>query len=167
MQEVLTMREILFRGKRIDNGEWVEGFYFERKDTQGKIIEAVIIEDAYEQVTGGQRHIRSDLNRECYRVDPSTVGQYTGRTDKNGKRIFEGDVLHYVGWNGKLNDFCIVVFDFAEFALKFTVMDGQPNPKYPLQRGLFAFHGGKPVFEVIGNIHDNPELLEGGTDNGN
>lgn len=160
------MREILFRGNRIDNGEWVEGFYFERKDTQGQIIEAIIIEDAYEQVTGGQRYIRSDLNHDCYRVDPDTVGQYTGLQDKNGKRIFEGDLLdgfEYPFFSHEEHNYFAEVLWFEN-----CPAFGLCTHKHPMSSvsGISAgncdlmedFYGSQ--WEVIGNIHDNPELLE-------
>ena len=61
------------RAKDINTGEWVYGYYFERKDTMGNIIESVIIEDAYEQIHGDRRLLESMFNKECFRVDPETV----------------------------------------------------------------------------------------------
>ena len=140
------MREILFRGKRCDNGEWVQGYYSERKDTKGNIIESVIIEDAYEQITNGQRYMRSNLNRECFRVDPETVGQFTGLTDKNGTKIFEGDIVDILTENEEIG---VVVYDDGGFQVD---ADGF----------CVDFHSNiyGTDLEVIGNIHDNPELLE-------
>lgn len=139
------MREILFRGKRIDNGEWVEGYYFERKDTKGSIIESVIFVDAYEQISSGKRYVRSNLNGECFHVNPDTVGQFTGLTDKNGKKIFEGDIV--------ATQWCRGVVCYGEFncsccdGIYGWYFDGADIREYDM-------------YEVIGNIHDNPELLE-------
>lgn len=137
----------LYHGKREGNGEWVEGYYFERKDTQGNIIESIIIVDAYEQITGGQRYLRSDLGYECFRVDPKTVGEYTGLPDKNGKRIFEGDVVKGVD---HLNPY-LSVSGYVSFAdASFCIVDEYFSH--------YRWHDYE--LEVIGNIHDNPELLE-------
>lgn len=146
------MRDIIFRGKRLDNGKWVEGFYFERKDTSGKIIEAVIIKDAYEQIMYGQRFIRSNMRSECFRIDPETVGQFAGLTDKNGKKIFEGDIIEC--WSEGVK-------------AKGTVQQNRGGlwiiypewQKYIMWR-LCPHEDGSTDVEIIGNIHDNQELME-------
>ena len=122
------MREILFRGKRIDNGEWVEGFYNHlpcgRFGADEHMIQTVL--------ENGKIGMLHDIY-------PYTVGQYTGLKDKNGKRIFEGDILSI--WNESHD---VVVFEDGAFDLE--------NTSIPIR---FA-----NKFEVIGNITDNPELLE-------
>ena len=130
------MREILFRGKRADGGGWVEGNLFipDREDTPTEIC------------------IGTNIVRITYEVIPETVGQYTGLTDKNGKKIFEGDIVRNKCYMGKVeyND------DFAKFYVVYSEFSGN----------WFDFEGehGYPVSldcEVISNIHDNPELLKG------
>ena len=138
------MREILFRGKRIDNDEWIYGSF---------------CMDACEQLgglCGVDGFIRlydlTDSKMQMFEVDRETVGQFTGLTDKNGTRIFEGDICRNtktgeiisVAWHGTMAGFVWSkrkekshLFDFGE---------------------LFRAYD---KYEVIGNIHDNPELLEG------
>lgn len=77
------MREILFRGKRTDNGEWVKGFYVCVLDTH------YIMTGKFDSLTNGI------INSEAYKVDPDTIGQFTGLTDENGVKIFEGDIVRY------------------------------------------------------------------------
>lgn len=124
------MREILFRGKRIDNGEWVEGSLVIWKDGSCSI----------------------EIGNFEAAVDPSTVGQYTGMTDKNGKRIFEGDVVkaEYKGNNKGLDGVGEVVFKECKFALVWGWH----------KEIVCLTHFDNVEFEVIGNIHDNPDLLE-------
>lgn len=129
------MREILFRGKRIDNGEWVEGYLYITHNGEYEI---------------GHYDAEVNIERLTYVVDPSTVGQYTGLTDKNGKRIFEGDVLEHHAQGDIIVNRGVVNWDEknARWAHQLNTM----NP-------CFYMHNPKAV-EVIGNIHDNPELLK-------
>lgn len=124
------MREILFRGKRADNGIWIYGDLLQPTD----VVDCTKIN---ENIGVGSR----------YDVIPETVGQYTGLKDKNGVKIFEGDVV--IGRKGYTG-----------------------NPHYPIKEQRFAVkyeHGcyrelcdtDYYEFEVIGNIHDNPELTKG------
>lgn len=117
------MREILFRGKRIDNGAWVEGAYFPDKDGNALICTNIIagtpIDESAMCIT--------------WSVDPATIGQFTGLTDKNGKKIFEGDIIR---------------FDGEEFVVVWSWIAADP------------ILSGEMTTEVIGNIYDNPELQE-------
>lgn len=125
------MREILFRGKQKDNGEWVEGYY--NYATDGYNLELHLISD---KITG--------IHTE---VIPKTVGQYTGLTDKNGKKIFEGDIVIERG---------------GESCQGFYEIDNVLVVEIP--NTLVSFTIGRDCgceYKVIGNIHDNPELLEG------
>ena len=138
------MREILFRGKRTDNGEWVEGafspFYcneFEERKEKPQII----IFSNFEKIDGLWGN-----------VGPETVSQYTGLTDKNGKKIFEGDILE-----GHFDE------DFPENITLVEVIWKEygfyTKGKSTEAELLDKFDG--EIYEVIGNIYDNPELLEG------
>lgn len=138
------MREILFRGKRKDNGEWVYGAYYGLCRITNK--------------AGGFEHehlMRQSDNEPLYRVDPETVGEYTGLTDKNGKRIFEGDIVRYRPeyWSEphwSVVEYCADKWNYPAFDLKDH--DYEAN-------GLQCAHE-EGCCEVIGTIYDNPELLE-------
>lgn len=140
------MREILFRGKRVDNGEWADGCLVFDKMFYGKPCEHSYIVN-HEHPSGC---FCGDI---CIEVIPETVGQYTGLTDKNGKRIFEGDIIKipddYDTYGMNAGEVYEVYFGFGGFRLK---------PKYRKNaRGYFLEDSGE--VEVIGNIHDIPELL--------
>lgn len=137
------MREILFRGKRIDNGEWVEGNLF-----------IPDLPDAPTEICIGTNVIRI-----TYDVIPETIGQYTGLTDKNGKKIFEGDILKL--WRSVGNDMELrmkypkpLVVEYCDLWCQFVVEDNEIKEQYGIWQDFQAF-------EVIGNIHDNPELMKG------
>lgn len=128
------MREILFRGKKLDDGKWVQGYCYELE--KDKMM------------------ISSCIRREAYEVTPETVGQFTGLTDKNGKKIFEGDIVrrfnskeqevmrYAVKWNTDCCMFVLICEDtyLGEYDSDFTVFYGEE-------------------FEIVGNVHDNPELI--------
>lgn len=138
------MREILFRGKRIDNGEWVEGYYVKAVHHWHKhgIHEDWIITDA--SANGGWFAIH---NRHA--VDPETIGQYTG-LDANGRKIFEGDIV-IIQNDTPFEMTGEVVFDGGCFELH--------DPECDMYECLWY----EPKeMTVLGKIHDNPELLEGG-----
>ncbi len=132
------MREILFRGKRKDNGEWVKGSFWD--ESPGEL--------------GGIAQYGSCV---FHHVDLVTVGQFTGLTDKNGKRIFEGDIIRAKIEGGNHDGFTWpnMPVDFQQGC--FCVNDR--NGYVFAVLGAFAT---SVTFEIIGNIHDNPELLKGG-----
>ncbi|MBQ2212899.1 MAG: hypothetical protein II410_08450 [Ruminococcus sp.] len=136
------MREILFRGKRLDNGEWIEGYYVKTVDYRTDSAVHLIIE------LPSAFYPRGEIAGE-YEINSSTVGQYTGLTDKNGKKIFEGDIV-VVPLSGKSAKGIIKYFKTD--ICGFTVITQPQYSNYVLQKNC--------AYEVIGNIHDNPELLE-------
>ena len=124
------MREILFRGKKIYTNEWTEGVAFPHDNNEVAIFSQHPMDGSL-------------VGREVY---PETVGQFTGLTDKNGKKIFEGDIIEHKGKRYSIN----YLLHYARF-LAVT-----PN-NAPC---VFAYQYG----EVIGNIYDNSELLGGVND---
>lgn len=137
-------RKILFRGKRVDNGDWVEGNYLEVYTLRGCV--PLIMGKNY------------DEEEKCITdhalVIPSTVGQYTGLTDKNGRKIFEGDVVRKTCLTPSINK---VEYDDTQGA--FITVHGD---FYDLLRAYTTPNSNiVELLEVIGNIHDNPELLKG------
>lgn len=119
----MSEREILFRGKRVDNGEWIEG--------------------GFVPSLNGKRFYIGNMF-ECEEIVPETFGQFTGLTDKNGTRIFEGDIV-------KVADEYI---DYAIWA----------NGCFCMARQMMFYeftYQDSSRMEVIGNVHNNPELLKG------
>jgi len=137
------MRDIMFHGKRKDNGEWVEGFYcktytFKAPHTHDGIM--------YKVEQGSQYPYFEYMSAI---IDPSTIGQYIGFPDKNGKLIFEGHIVQfrtknstfkplYVRWNNETAQFVASTKDGTRY--------------YPMDSSW--------EYEILGNIYDNAELLE-------
>ena len=116
------MREILFRGKTLD-GDWIEGWY--QPPAMGIGVTLAVFNDTSEHLTDIQ-------------VVPETVGQFTGVLDKNGKKIFEGDIIRlYCGIHGT---YVMHILD--------------------IRHSFRPFENRVKEIEIIGNTHDNPELLE-------
>lgn len=139
------MREILFRGK-MDNGEWVYGSF---------------CMDALEQFNGLcgvdgfiRLYDKAKGKMQTYEVDRETVGQYTGLTDKNGKRIFEGDIVKT-----------------SDITHEGVIQIPGESFEIAMRKGCWVMVAGEDwdfletnheCIEVIGNINDNPEMLKGG-----
>lgn len=154
--EMTLMRDILFRGKRIDNGEWVEGYLYEHEPPLvGIVPENYVLEPSKWFIV---RTAFADWNLprqvEFVEVDPSTVGQYTGLKDKNGKRIWEGDIIKwdYAYNEGKSYQ---VIYDVGGACFSASREHNGDNTST-------IFYNDEQYAEVIGNIHDNQELLERG-----
>lgn len=151
------MREIIFRGKSTDINKWVYGFYAGedcKYPWSPTIKQANIIQQG------------SGL---WYEVDPKTVGQYTGLTDKNGVKIFEGDILSCDDYpytsDGNQNYYAKVVWldENAAFGL-YTFKNPTSKVRGVSEGCDYVDDFESDVWEVIGNIYDNPELLGGDSD---
>lgn len=152
-------REILFSGKRTDNGEWVEGDLINLSDGR-----KYIVNNKFGACIDDEGNFTNTESPFVCEVIPETVGQYTGLTDKNGKKIFEGDIVktHYA--NTHKTEFVeLVIFEGGGFRAKTKYKDNSSHSA-PLYNGTPHLEIDKSVYmdsiEVIGNIHDNPELLE-------
>lgn len=137
----MEIRSIIFRGKKLDDGKWVYGYCYElEKD---------------------RMMISSCIRREAYAVNPETIGQFTRLTDKNGKKIFEGDIVHavyQVGYVGCKNidygigvvKYCASYYGGASYQIEIIGDSGSRVFTASLENGV----------EVIGNVYDNPELIK-------
>ena len=143
------MREILFKAKRTDNGEWVEGYYFTFK---GKTY-ITNIEQTFMSAYYTEESV-VDFNLRAYEVDPATLCQYTGLTDKNGKRIWKGDIVSFVDMtsteSGYYEQDCIGRIGWDDEELCFFVTGRLFAESWEVLQDC----------AVVGNIFDNQELLE-------
>jgi uncharacterized phage protein (TIGR01671 family) len=146
------MKDIIFRGKEIKTGEWIFGSYSK--------IKATGLTDARTTI---------DNDEFLHDVSPETVGQYTGLKDKNGVKIFEGDIILS---NGEKNRYEVKIGEFSPFLFNAFLKEMELTADYKII-GVYAKSldnkdiVGEECFipipnkiEVISNIHDNPELLE-------
>ena len=128
-----VMREILFRGQRVDNEQWIEGSLIVVSEDYGYLLYYILTQDNVQRI-----------------VFSNTVGQYTGLKDKNGVKIFEGDILDCgdrvvrVTWHKNC----------GTWDSEFIKYKGERNSS-GIEAKDWCFRA-----EVIGNIHDNHELLE-------
>ena len=137
------MREILFRGKRVDKGEWTEGYLFKQWNRTFLLW----------GMTGDIPNMTEVISQ--------TAGQFTGMTDKNGKKIFEGDIIRAITLDTGSEEIAVVCFgnfidennddEYIGFYIEF---DGIKTTATQL-----AMEECKNRIEIIGNIFDNPELL--------
>lgn len=153
-------REILFRGKRKENGKWVEGYYQQRYD-------------AFENIQHLIFWAKSSTVWEYAEVDPETACQYTGLTDKNGRKIFEGDIVAWrredIILTGNYT-YCFVGYRYGDELIVRCLgsgfmlcgkNDGLPDvPNANDKIDNYAFWNNHSFLEVIGNLWDNPELLD-------
>lgn len=124
-------RIILFKGKRVDNGEWIEGYYVFRPD--GKHL---IYWQPFDEASQNTYH----------EVNPETVCQFTGLTDKNGNKIFEGD---------KINFSCAINGSFVDSVVEYDSIDGAWSINWDKETNrVHYFFNEIEECEIIGNIHD-------------
>ncbi|HCU0631586.1 TPA: hypothetical protein OUF62_001299 [Listeria monocytogenes] len=131
------MREIEFRGKRIDNREWIYGNLMQFEDSATFIF-------ADERKGASTLTYAHFIINNMHAIDEKTIGQYTGLKDKNGKKIFEGDI----GWDEHNECYGVVKFEEGKFLY---VWENIAEDLWEVADGI----------EICGNIHENPELLEG------
>lgn len=142
------MRVIKFRGRRVDNNEWVYGYLYK---LQLPIEEACLIltqdNNHLDESLAPKYDLAFKLGVDLFIVDPETVGQFTSLRDKNGKDIYEGDLL-------KAGDLGVLEVRFVRGVFAF-LWNGNLDDEFPT---------GSPTQEwadIIGNIHDNPDLIKG------
>lgn len=152
------MRKILFRGKRIDNGEWVLShniMVFKDGECQRTFMAGETENPIQVNVSpNGNLGLLNALECGLPLIDNSTIGQYTGFTDKNGKKIFEGDIIGTRIWS-EWDDTTVwregpVIFENGGFFIKTsdTLHVAIGEERYE-----------EPYFKILGNIYDNPEML--------
>lgn len=131
------MRDISFRGKRVEDGMWCYGFYFEYDG--GAYIQFPVV-----------RGVDLEPELECHEIIPETMGEYTGLRDKNFKKIYEGDIVYCKGMRWAIvhdeqrTGFAGRLICNDRFADWLGSMDSEQTELY----------------EIIGNIHDDPKLME-------
>jgi uncharacterized phage protein (TIGR01671 family) len=138
-------REILFRAKRVDNGEWVYGYFVKSKEAYSEdYVSAIITKDCKHRCMGEY----------CvdgwYEINEDTLGQFTGLTDKNGKKIFEGDIVTQPVRETRKHSNCVIEFFRGKF-----------QAHYKSNFNFFdRYYDINSYTKIIGDIYDDPELLE-------
>jgi len=174
-------RVILFRGKRVDTGEWVEGYYGEKhnplsnEDDNYRASKTLkerlfLTSDIHSFIMLPTLSLIANQDISYFvnaNVDPKTVGQYTNLNDKNGKQIFDGDIVKFC--YRKSSYVCKISFECGAYGIvnkdSFDVEFGEGNDNFIslweiAWEWLDEFDESLGTIEVIGNIHDNPELLQ-------
>ncbi len=137
------MREIEFRGKEIDTENWIYGYLLKNANDDYMIGYKEKLDEKYNNTNQDIFHILE------HQINPKTIGQYTELKDKNGKKIFEGDIIKFIYENKE--KIRAIVFEKGEFLAKDDTTAFGPT---------FRHIRLCSNIEVIGNIYDNPELLK-------
>ena len=152
------MKEILFKAKRIDNGEWVQGFLFKMQMDGGYtwcIGEEPLTANDYSEIIG--------CGRTWFFINHHTLCQYTGLTDNNLNEIWENDVVRCIDYNSGASFMAVVEFgnpnSFYSWGYQFRYIKGD-TPNLDILLWIDAEETGA-ICEVIGNTFDNPDLLKG------
>ena len=143
-------REVKFRGLRTDGKGWAYGFPY-----------SSVYDEDIDQIVDGEYH---------YDVDPKTVGQFTGLHDKNGKEIYEGDVIkwgmHGGGWGHETwNRYAVVEINpdlqfRITYYIHFETGEKRPSDNYVFRFGNFAYKETDQFIEIIGNVFENADLVK-------
>lgn len=144
------MREILFRGKRVDNGEWTEGFYVKCRG------------HSYILPVYDMDHGFDERYSEWIEADPETICKYTGLKDKNGRKIFEGDVVKGVAYSTDFIGYIIWIDTIAGFGVRYFNKHREPTAweNLSILKAIQRWkHPNEFQAEIIGNIFDNPDLI--------
>ena len=144
------MREILFRGKEKNSGKWIYGDLRHISDGHGGYILCIV------DNTNGRNNDVTGVE-----VVPETVGQYTGLTDKNNVKIFEGDIVKGTAYSATRIGVIVWIDEISSFGVRYV---NAPNPtaweNSSILRCVSLGKTDEFAAEVIGNIYDNPELLK-------
>lgn len=152
------MRELLFRGKQVTDGEWVIGGIYINTDGKPHIVgKARYRPDTRDWDTAEYYENNPHCITACIEVIPETVGQFTGMVDKNGQKIFEGDIIARENYYNAIHR-ALIGYDHASFVYFNTSKAFYKDIPFVIDDCEDCIN--EDNYEIVGNIHDNPELLD-------